>query len=108
MGVGGFVVTGSDVVVVLLEARQTDGRDLVEGLDLVFSLFVVVKVTVRLPFSSSVFDFDVAGHGSGSSPAAVHKSVGNAGAVAGKLIQGKSGGNQDNDDDGCLDNTNVV
>lgn len=95
VGVGGLVVTGSDVVAVLLESSQTNGRDLVESLDLVLSLFVVVEVTVGLPFSTSVFDFDVAGHASGSSSSAVHEGVGNASAVAGELIQGKSGGNHD-------------
>lgn len=95
MGVGSLVVTSSDVVVVLLESGQTDRGDLVEGLDLVFSLFVVIDVTVGLPFSTSVLDFDVAGHGSGCRISAEHEFVGNVVAAADNLIQGKSGSNHD-------------
>lgn len=95
MRVGSFVVTGSNVVVVLVESGQTNRRDLVEGLDLVLSLFIVVDVTVGLPFSTSVLDFDVAGHGSGSRISAEHEFVGNTVAAADDLVQGKSGSNHD-------------
>ena len=92
MGVGGFVVAGSDVVIVLMETRQTDRRDLVEGFDLVFSLFVIVDISVCLPVTSAVFDFDVGRHTASSNAA---ECVGNAGAVADDLLKGKSGGNHD-------------
>ncbi len=93
--VGSFVVTGSDVVGILLESGQTDGRDLVKGLDLVLSLFVVIDVTVGLPVSTSVLDFDVAGHGSRCRISAEHEFVGNAVAAADNLVQGKSGSDHD-------------
>mmetsp|Transcript_23969 Transcript_23969/g.56496 ORF Transcript_23969/g.56496 Transcript_23969/m.56496 type:complete len:423 (+) Transcript_23969:366-1634(+) len=88
-------IPASDVVLVLVEARQTNGRNLVEGLDLVFSLLVVIDVAVCLPGSSSVFEFDLGGHSSESCSAAEHEFVGDGGAVSDELVHGKSGGNHD-------------
>jgi hypothetical protein len=59
MGIGSLRVTSSNVIFVFGKSCQTNGRDLVESLDLILSLLVIGKIAVRLPNTSSVFDLDV-------------------------------------------------
>mmetsp|Transcript_2561 Transcript_2561/g.6955 ORF Transcript_2561/g.6955 Transcript_2561/m.6955 type:complete len:254 (-) Transcript_2561:49-810(-) len=76
MRIGGLLVVDTDVVLVLREFGKSDGRNLVECLDLVLSHLVIFNIAVRLPLPASVLDLDIhhgangnvasAGHDAGS------------------------------------------
>lgn len=57
MGIGRLF--RSYVVFIFRKAGQSNGRNLVEGLDLVLALFVIGQISVGLPDTSSVFDLDI-------------------------------------------------
>ena len=86
VGVGGVGSVGPDVELVLVEALQADGADLVEALDLELAGLVRFEVAVGLPLATAVLDLDGGGG----------ESAGGAGASGGgdgrATQKGKAGG----------------
>lgn len=86
VSVGGVGTVGTDVELVLVEALQADGADLVEALDLELAGLVRFEVTVRLPLAAAVLDLDGSGRESAGGTGASGRSDGRA------TQKGKAGG----------------
>lgn len=67
MSIGCLGITGPHVVFIGRESTQSNGTDLVKGLDLIFALLVLLEVAVCLPLATAVFDFDRRGQRPGAS-----------------------------------------
>ena len=78
VGVGGIRAVGTDVELVLVEALQPDGADLVEALDLELAGLVRFEVAVRLPLTTAVLDLDGSGGESAGGAGASGRSDGRA------------------------------
>ena len=92
VGVGGVGAVGPDVELVLVEALQADGADLVEALDLELAGLVRFEVAVRLPLASAVLDLDGSG-GESADGAGGSSNVAASGRGDGRAAQeGKAGG----------------
>ena len=78
VGVGGVGTVGTDVELVLVEALQADGADLVEALDLELAGLVRFEVAVRLPLTAAVLDLDGSGGESAGGTGASGRSDGRA------------------------------
>jgi hypothetical protein len=58
MCIGGSLIVAPKVIIFLLKSLQSNLRNLIEALDLVFSGLVAVDITVSFPLTAAMFDFD--------------------------------------------------